>query len=67
MKRNIILEILEEKKISLNNFSRMIGYDPSYVSKVSNRLLKMSFRMAYKISITFDYDLNEILLVEEIN
>ena len=67
MEGNIIEEIINRKMISLRAFSKQIGFNPSVVSRVKNREQRMSYRMAFKISQVFGYDLDTILKVEKIN
>lgn len=64
MERNIIAEIMESKHLTLMEFAKQVGYDPSVISRVRNRLQKMSHRMAFEISRAFDYDLTEIMEIE---
>ena len=66
MERNIINEIMEDKSLSLHEIAKLIEYDVGVVSRVRNRLQRMSYGMAFKISTVFDIDLNDIILVENI-
>jgi transcriptional regulator with XRE-family HTH domain len=64
MERNIIDEIMTDKKLSLHQIAKLINFDVSVVSRVRTRSQKMSYRMAYKISEVFGLDLKEIIEVE---
>lgn len=64
---NIIENIVDETNLSLRKIAKLIGYDVSVVSRVKNRQQKMSYRMAYQISVVFAKDLDEILEAEGIN
>lgn len=64
--RNIIQEIMDNKQLSLHQIAKLIEYDVGVLSRVKNRLQKMSTRMALKISMVFGLDLNEIVEVEDI-
>ena len=67
MERNIIEELMENKKLTLHQIAKLIEYDVGVLSRVKNRLQKMSMRMAFKISQVFAIDLNEIIDVENIH
>ena len=64
--RNIIEELMEDKQLTLHQIAKLIDYDVAVVSRVKNRIQKMSRRMAFKISQVFGYDLNEIMQVENV-
>lgn len=64
--KNIIEELMEEKQLTLHQIAKLIDYDVAVVSRVKNRIQKMSHRMAFKISQTFGYDLNEVMQVENV-
>ena len=64
--RNIILELTEEKDLSLHQIAKLISYDVAVISRVKNRIQKMSHRMAFKISEVFEIDLHEIIEAENI-
>lgn len=64
--RNIIEELMEDKQLTLHQIAKLIDYDVAVVSRVKNRIQKMSHRMAFKISQAFGYDLNEIMQVENV-
>lgn len=65
MERNIIKEILERNEpLSMRALAKEIGYDVAVVSRVANRLQKMSHRMAYNISEAYGINLAEIIEVE---
>ena len=64
--RNIIEELMEDKQLTLHQIAKLIDYDVAVVSRVKNRIQKMSHRMAFKISQVFGYDLNEIMQVENV-
>ena len=64
--RNIIEEVMEDKHLTLHQIAKLISYDVAVVSRVRNRVQKMSHRMAFKISQVFGYDLNDIMNVEGI-
>lgn len=64
--RNIIEELMNEKHLTLHQIAKLIDYDVAVVSRVKNRVQKMSHKMAYKISQVFGYDMNEVLIVENV-
>ena len=64
--RNIIEELMEDKQLTLHQIAKLIDYDVAVVSRVKNRIQKMSHRMAFKISQVCGYDLNEIMQVENV-
>lgn len=66
MNNNIIEEVVATTNLSLRKVAKMIGYDPSVLSRVMNRKQKMSHRMAYQISQVFGMDMDRILKVEGI-
>lgn len=66
MDRNIIEELMTEKNLTLHQIAKLIEYDVAVVSRVRNRVQKMSHRMAFKISQVFGLDLNEIMIVENV-
>lgn len=66
MDRNIIEELMTEKNLTLHQIAKLIEYDVAVVSRVKNRVQKMSHRMAFKISQVFGYDLTEIMTVENV-
>ena len=66
MDRNIIAELMDEKNLTLHQIAKLIEYDVAVVSRVKNRVQKMSHRMAFKISQVFGLDLNEIMIVENV-
>lgn len=63
---NVIEDIMIKKKLSLHQIANLINFDVSVVSRVRNRVQKMSMNMAYKISKVFGYDLDEIIKIEGI-
>ena len=64
MDKNIIEELINDKNLTLRQFAKLIEYDVSVVSRVKNRVQKMSHRMAYKISEVFQLEVEDILEVE---
>ncbi len=66
MDRNIIEELMTEKNLTLHQIAKLIEYDVAVVSRVKNRVQKMSHRMAFKISQVFGMDLNEIMIIENV-
>lgn len=66
MDRNIIEELMTEKNLTLHQIAKLIEYDVAVVSRVKNRVQKMSHRMAFKISQVFGYDLAEIMTIENV-
>ena len=66
MDRNIIEEIMVEKNLTLHQIAKLIDYDVAVLSRVKNRVQKMSHRMAFKISQVFGYDLDEVMLIENV-
>lgn len=66
MERNIIEELVNEKGLTLHQIAKLIEYDVAVVSRVKNRIQRMSHRMAFKISQVFGYDLDEVLNVENV-
>ena len=66
MERNIIEELMTEKNLTLHQIAKLIEYDVAVVSRVKNRIQKMSHRMAFKISQVFGIDLAEIMSVENV-
>lgn len=66
MDRNIIAELMEDKNLTLHQIAKLIEYDVAVVSRVKNRVQKMSHRMAFKISQVFGLDLNDIMIVENV-
>lgn len=65
--RNIIEEIMEDKKLTLHQVAKLINYDVAVLSRVKNRVQKMSHRMAFQISQVFGYELQEVLEIENVN
>lgn len=66
MDRNIIEELMNEKNLTLHQIAKLIEYDVAVVSRVKNRIQKMSHRMAFKINEVFGIDLAEIMSVENV-
>lgn len=66
MDRNIIEEIMVEKNLTLHQIAKLIDYDVAVLSRVKNRVQKMSHRMAFKISQVFGYDLDEVMSIENV-
>lgn len=67
MERNIIQEILDKNPtLTLHSLAKNIGYDVAVVSRVKNRVQKMSHRMAFKISEVYKIDLSEIMIIEKV-
>lgn len=66
MERNIIEELMTDKNLTLHQIAKLIEYDVAVVSRVKNRIQKMSHRMAFKISQVFDMDLAEIMMIEKV-
>ena len=66
MERNIIQEVMDSNNISMHQMARLIEYDVAVLSRVKNRIQKMSHRMAYKISTVFNLDLDDIINVENV-
>lgn len=66
MERNIIQEVMDSNNISMHQMARLIEYDVAVLSRVKNRIQKMSHRMAYKISVVFNLDLDDIINVENV-
>lgn len=66
MERNIIEEIIEKQNLTLHQLAKLIDYDVAVISRVKNRIQKMSHRMAYKISEVFGLDMEEIIQAENI-
>lgn len=65
--RNIIEEIMDKNKLSINSIAKLLNCDPGLISRIKNHSQKMSMKTAFRISQVFGIDFQEIIMAEDID